>query len=87
MRQQSKILTASEQKTADTLATTKAELKIAQAGLKELTKTAKTAETLRAKAAAGVTKLEDRIAKLAPAKPVIVAATPITKGVGVAQAA
>lgn len=83
MRQQSKILTASEQKTADTLATLKDQFKTETGIYKDLNKTATIATKAATKQLVVVTKLAARIAKLTPAKPVIVAAT----GTGVAQAA
>lgn len=80
-RAPSAILTPKEVKTAETLTALKAELKLATAGLKELTKNAKAAETIRAKAEAGVTKLTAKIEKLTPAKAPVVQSvtTPVAK--------
>ena len=70
-RQPSAILTPAQQKAVETLTTLKAELKIANTAFKELNKTATAATKVAAKQAAVAEKLQAKIDKLTPAKPVV----------------
>lgn len=65
-RTQSKILTAVEQKAADTVATIKAQLKIDLAALKVLKKATDVATKAESKAEANINKLQTKLDKLQP---------------------
>lgn len=72
-RNKSAILTPAQQKTVDTVAALRTELKIQTSSLKDLTKAANTATKAQEKQQAAVDKLQAKLDKLSPTKPVVTA--------------
>lgn len=71
-RAPSAILTVAQQKVADTITALKTQLKVETTVSKELNKVAGTAQKAADKQNTVVSKLAQKIAKLTPAKPVVV---------------